>query len=311
MAKRRSKISKTLSRAEVKERHLPWFELSKYERCKHFGAIDWFQQVACRIDLHRMNSLWGTPSSEHSLAELAKAVSYAELLSRTQSYGLIPRALISDLQAGSRDLSPERFATLALLDIQGCAVRSMTVSDLLRVARACDRDMLYEADQQLQDDRWALYPERAAGTLLSRTLKSSLPSSTSASNLAYLVVDWNQPASLIATQLKELIARQHAECFYAPAAPKEASNPSFEVWRRAQVLAYIDLVFWRKCLSDKSLRKQITDELIAEYIELSPDSVRHTTQTNAHDLMDPLGTTFSALREQAISEARQLQDHAS
>lgn len=307
MTKRPYKVSKPLGSAELKKRHLAWFALSRYERCKHFGAVDWFQQIACRIDLHRMNTLWGRPIPEQSGPN--KVASFADLLDETQVAGIIPRSLMSDLQAGLRDFSPERFATLALLDTRGCAVRSMTVSDLLRIAHACDTDMLYEADQQLQDDRWQMYPERSTGTSLTHTIKSCLASATTANNLAYLVVDLNQPASVIVTQLKELLPQQISECFYTPATPEKARNPRYETWKDAQVLAYIDLTFWRKRLSDDSLRKMITDEVISELLELSPDSVRHTTQTNVHELMDPYGPTFTGLREQAISEARAFEDH--
>ncbi len=309
MTKRRSKVSKPLGSAELKKRHLSWFALSKYERCKHFGAVDWFQQIACRIDLHRMNTLWGRPIPEQSGHN--KVASFADLLDETQVAGIIPRSLLSDLHAGLRDFSPERFATLALLGTRGCAVRSMTVSDLLRIAHACDADMLYEADQQLQDDRWQLYPERSTGTSLSHTIKSCLPPAITANNLAYLVVDLNQPASVVVTQLRELLPQQISECFYTPATPEKARNPRYETWKGAQVLAYIDLTFWRKRLSDDSLREMITDDVISEWLELSPDSVRHTTQKNVHELMDPYGTTFTGLREQAISEAREFVTHAS
>jgi Family of unknown function (DUF6387) len=304
-------MARRLSKAELRERYLPWFDLSKYQRCKFFGATDWFQQIACRIDLHRMDCLWGRPVSEQSSSCLAKASAYVDLLEETQAAGIVPRGILSELQTGSRDFSPERFATLTLLDTRGCAVRSMTVSDLLRAAHACDADMLYQANQQFQDDQWQIYPERSTGTLLSRTLKSSLPAATTANNLAYLVIDLNQPPSVILQQVKELIPQQFSECFYTPAAPEKARNPKYETWKDAQVLPYIDLTLWRKRLSDKSLQSQITDELISEWLELSPDSVRHTTQTNVHDLMDPYSTTFTALREQAISEAREFEDHRS
>jgi hypothetical protein len=102
------------------------------------------------------------------------------------------------------------------------------------------------------------------------------------------------------------MAQQLSECYYLPAAPEKACNPRYDTWKDAQVLAYIDLLFWRKRLSDDSLRSEITDEFLADCIELSPDSVRHTTQTVLRELMDPYSTTFTALREQAISEAREL-----
>ena len=304
-------MAKRLSKADLRKVHLPWFDLAKYERCKFFGAMDWFQQIACRIDLHRIDSLWGRQTPEQSSTGLIKAASFASLLIETQAAGLIPRGLLSEIQAGSRDFAPERFATLALLDTRGCAVRSMTVSDLLRVAHACNANMLDQAEQQLQDERWQMYPERAEGTLLGRTLRSSLSAATTANNLAYLVIDLNQPPSVIVQQMKQLLPQQLSECFYTPARPAKARNPKYETWKDAQLLAYIDLTFWRSRLYDKGLRSSITDELISEWLELSPDSVRHTTQTNAHELMDPYGTTFSALREHAISEARELEIHHS
>ncbi len=252
-----------------------------------------------------MNHLWGTHIAEQSFTGLAQVSAYAELLKEIQAAGIVPRRILTELHAESRNFAPERFATLALLDVRGCAVRSMTVSDLLRAAHACDAEMLHQADQQLQDDRWQMYPERSAGTLLSRTLKSSLPPATTDNNLAYLVIDLNQPQSVIVQQVKEIMAQQLLECYYLPATPEKACNPKYDTWRDAQVLAYIDLLFWRKRLSDDSLRSAITDELIADCIELSSDSVRHTTQTIVRELMDPHSTTFTALREQAISEARE------
>ena len=141
------------TKAKLKHRLVPWFDLSHYQRCKFFGAIDWFQQVACRIDLQRISVLWGRPTSGLSPEIVSKEVAFSELVKEILSAGIVPRSLLSELLEGGRDLSPERFATLSLLDVQGCNWSARL--DLYQWRRdTLDKESVWDGEGSTSLSRW-------------------------------------------------------------------------------------------------------------------------------------------------------------
>jgi hypothetical protein len=292
------------SRSLIKK-HVPWFDLRKYDGLEGASPELWYRQFALRVDLRRMRSLLLPP--EHQYTPMYREV-HGNLMHLIREKGIIDdRSLELFLQL-EMYLSPEAFSTFHSVSSDGLHVRPMTVGDQLRIALGLKPESVRQAQEAHDRDPYSVRQQSEPGarpsSILSEPLLDHLGRSSIGSGEAFLRVDLRFPRTLIKKQVEEIVDKLSAQMeMYLPQ-KKQIKLPATKSWIRSKVLPYIDLCQWLDEEPNHALRDQLFEADKAEALGIEIKQLQDTTSVHVAELTDPLSWTFMHLAEAAISSHR-------
>lgn len=283
----------------------PWFALQHYESLRTATPIDWFNQIALRIDLQRMRRSLAIGSADPAFRHWTTIHSCMVSLVRE---GVVTQGTITDIiQEYEVLLAPEGFSTLSFLQVHGRYIRLLTMIDFLRIHDALPADSLdraaIAAGPQCARGEYPLPAVplyNADAEILYDPVVSHMRGLFGRSQ-SFVAFDLQMPKSVLVKRFEQLV--DHLQSSSLPLSPcaERSAKPTYKAWEKSRVLPYIDLCQWRDSLNSDDVRRRFTNVAIASALEMDPDTLKKVTMGHAEELTDDRSWTFMQLVEDAIS----------